>query len=119
MGAVTIGAHKGTHNVRKLRSSDPLRNPQHLTRLPSYKLRLFAAMNAQLILPRFPIVKFRVLIIGRANAGKTAILQRVCDTTENPEIYRVDSSGARHRVCSRSLWLFHLIISPGSTRPFN
>jgi GTPase SAR1 family protein len=31
--------------------------------------------------------KFRVLIIGRANAGKTTILQRVCDTIEEPEIY--------------------------------
>jgi GTPase SAR1 family protein len=31
--------------------------------------------------------KFRVLIIGRANAGKTTILQRVCDTIEDPEIY--------------------------------
>ena len=33
-------------------------------------------------------LQFRVLIIGRANAGKTSILQRVCDTTENPTIYR-------------------------------
>ena len=31
---------------------------------------------------------FRVLVIGRANAGKTSILQRVCDTTESPKIYR-------------------------------
>ena len=38
---------------------------------------------------RLPNVKFRVLIIGRANAGKTSILQRVCDTTESPQIYRV------------------------------
>src|SRR6267378_596294 len=35
-----------------------------------------------------PDVQFRVLIIGRANAGKTTILQRVCDTTESPTIYR-------------------------------
>jgi GTPase SAR1 family protein len=34
--------------------------------------------------------KFRVLIIGRANAGKTTILQRVCDTIEEPEIYNKD-----------------------------
>ena len=26
--------------------------------------------------------------MGRANAGKTSILQRVCDTTESPKIYR-------------------------------
>ncbi|KAF8262504.1 hypothetical protein EI94DRAFT_1601852 [Lactarius quietus] len=35
-----------------------------------------------------PDIKFRVLIIGRANAGKTSILQRVCDTTDSPVIYR-------------------------------
>jgi hypothetical protein len=33
--------------------------------------------------------KFRVMIIGRANAGKTTILQRVCNTTEDPEIYNI------------------------------
>ncbi|KAF7373751.1 Small GTP-binding protein domain [Mycena sanguinolenta] len=35
-----------------------------------------------------PNLVFRVLILGRANAGKTSILQRVCETTESPEIYR-------------------------------
>ncbi|KIK01816.1 hypothetical protein K443DRAFT_98032, partial [Laccaria amethystina LaAM-08-1] len=30
--------------------------------------------------------RFRVLIIGRAKAGKTTILQRVCNTTEQPKI---------------------------------
>jgi hypothetical protein len=41
--------------------------------------------------PRKPLphVKFRVLIAGRANAGKTSILQRVCDTTESPKVYRI------------------------------
>ncbi|KAG1810391.1 GTP-binding protein [Suillus plorans] len=33
------------------------------------------------------IGRFRILVIGRANAGKTTILQRVCSTRENPEIY--------------------------------
>ncbi|KAH9176741.1 hypothetical protein EDB89DRAFT_2240495, partial [Lactarius sanguifluus] len=37
---------------------------------------------------RIPKIKFRVLVIGRANAGKTSILQRVCDTTDSPTIYR-------------------------------
>ncbi|KAG1840667.1 hypothetical protein C8R48DRAFT_788957 [Suillus tomentosus] len=36
---------------------------------------------------RRDINRFRILIIGRANAGKTTILQRVCNTRENPEIY--------------------------------
>ncbi|KAG1823115.1 hypothetical protein EV424DRAFT_780067 [Suillus variegatus] len=31
--------------------------------------------------------RFRVLIMGRANAGKTTILQKVCNTMDQPEIY--------------------------------
>jgi len=27
---------------------------------------------------------FRILVIGRANAGKTTVLKRVCNTTEDP-----------------------------------
>ncbi|KAF8172630.1 hypothetical protein K438DRAFT_1909106 [Mycena galopus ATCC 62051] len=38
---------------------------------------------------RLSNVKFRVLVAGRANAGKTSILQRVCDTTESPKVYRL------------------------------
>jgi len=46
---------------------------------------------------RFSYIKFRVLIIGRANAGKTSILQRVCDTTESPVAYRI-VEGRREQV---------------------
>lgn len=46
------------------------------------------AMNTEQSSSRIPRIQFRVLIIGRANAGKTSILQRVCDTTESPLIYR-------------------------------
>ncbi|KAI5995125.1 hypothetical protein EDD15DRAFT_2165583 [Pisolithus albus] len=42
------------------------------------------------------INRFRVLIIGRANAGKTTILQRVCNTVEDPEIF--DRHGRKVRV---------------------
>ncbi|KAN0129085.1 hypothetical protein V8E53_013081 [Lactarius tabidus] len=45
-------------------------------------------MDAKQILRRFSDIQFRVLFIGRANAGKTSILQRVCETTESPTIYR-------------------------------
>ncbi|KAH9033842.1 hypothetical protein EDB84DRAFT_1676291 [Lactarius hengduanensis] len=44
-------------------------------------------MNTQQA-PRIPKIQFRVLIIGRTNAGKTSILQRICDTTDSPIIYR-------------------------------
>jgi GTPase SAR1 family protein len=40
-----------------------------------------------------PNIRFRVLIIGRANAGKTSILQRVCDTTDSPIVYRGKQGG--------------------------
>jgi GTP-binding protein EngB required for normal cell division len=33
------------------------------------------------------IGRFRILVIGRANAGKTTVLQKVCNTQGNPEIY--------------------------------
>ena len=41
--------------------------------------------------------KFRVLVVGRGSAGKTSILQRVCETTESPKIYRT-SGGRREEV---------------------
>ena len=68
----------------------------------SFFRRPFATMATQQYPSRFPDLNFRVLIIGRANAGKTSILQRVCDTTESPEIYRRGPDGTRHQVCSRS-----------------
>ena len=31
--------------------------------------------------------QFRILVIGRANAGKTTILQRVCNATGKPIVF--------------------------------
>ena len=36
------------------------------------------------------IGRFRILVIGRSNAGKTTLLQRVCNTTELPEIFNAE-----------------------------
>jgi GTPase SAR1 family protein len=39
--------------------------------------------------------RFRILIIGRANAGKTTILRSICNTTENPEVYNAKGKKVR------------------------
>ena len=36
------------------------------------------------------IGRFRILVIGRSNAGKTTLLQRICNTTELPEVFNSD-----------------------------
>ncbi|KAG1778328.1 hypothetical protein EV702DRAFT_1003736, partial [Suillus placidus] len=63
-----------------------------------------ASINAQDLRER--IGRFRVLIIGRANAGKTTILRKVCDTTEDPEIY--DIKGKKVRVM---VYAMHALIA--------
>lgn len=57
----------------------------------TYALRMYAENIQGLTNIREKFGRFRVLIVGRANAGKTTILQRICNSTENPEIY--DSEG--------------------------
>jgi GTPase SAR1 family protein len=42
-------------------------------------------LSAQDVRRRF--MRFRILVVGRANAGKTTLLQKVCNTTEKPEIF--------------------------------
>ena len=49
--------------------------------------------------------QFRILVIGRANAGKTTILKKICDSTEDPEIY--DAKGEK-------VWLILVSISPST-----
>ena len=36
---------------------------------------------------REKFLRFRILVIGRANAGKTTLLQRVCKTMESPIVH--------------------------------
>ncbi|KIM38961.1 hypothetical protein M413DRAFT_29553 [Hebeloma cylindrosporum] len=38
---------------------------------------------------------FRILVIGRANAGKTTLLKRVCNTTEDPVYSKIDPTSQR------------------------
>jgi hypothetical protein len=52
------------------------------------RLRLDKVVNLR---PEFG--RFRILIVGRANAGKTTILKKVCNSIEDPEI--LTSSGKK------------------------
>ena len=36
---------------------------------------------------KYKYTRFRILVIGRANAGKTTLLKRVCNTIEEPSIF--------------------------------
>ena len=45
---------------------------------------------------------FRILVIGRANAGKTTLLKRVCNTSEEPCIYDEENNNlVRFRLSSK------------------
>ncbi len=73
-------------------------------------------MDAEQHRPRNPTIQLRVLIIGRANAGKTTILQRVCDTTESPTIYLRNSYGEREQVRPGGLTILPLAVSSNATQ---
>ena len=42
---------------------------------------------------------FRILVLGRSNAGKTTLLQRVCNTTELPEIFNAEGKKVKYSSC--------------------
>jgi len=48
------------------------------------------------------IGRFRILVVGRANAGKTTLLQRVCNTTENPEVFNGAGKKVNTTFCATS-----------------
>ena len=51
---------------------------------PAYRTTMSALEAVKL---RKKYTHFRILVIGRANAGKTTLLKRVCNTDEDPCIY--------------------------------
>ena len=71
-----------------------VRTRTNYSRFPNY-IALMPTVQTPRQIPNF---QFRVLVLGRANAGKTSILQRVCDTTESPTIYRRGKHGRREKV---------------------
>jgi len=80
-------------------------------RLVRFLIPVMSQINAQALATRFHddrhiqrikkrCNKFRILIMGRANAGKTTILRQTCNTTDDPEIY--DAEGGKVRMSKHS-----------------
>ena len=83
----SVRGRRQSKTTRKRLSIRLLMDTKTIRRL-DLSLSDLAPMDTQQALRRIPKVRFRVLIIGRANAGKTSILQRVCETTNSPIIHR-------------------------------
>jgi len=49
--------------------------------------------------------RFRILIVGRANSGKTTILQKICKTDDEPEIFNSQGEKVRRRSPRRALYI--------------
>jgi hypothetical protein len=99
-GVKILGKVEGRHVRKNTWSAEPSIEDQ-IDR-PTLALPTTAPMDAKQILRRFSDIQFRVLVIGRANAGKTSILQRVCETTESPTIYRGDEEVRDPNFCVRA-----------------
>lgn len=62
---------------------------------------------------------FSILIVGRANAGKTTILRGTCNSTENPEVHDGDGNkvwiqvDVRRSVVCLSMRSDRSVASPG------
>ncbi|KAG6904275.1 hypothetical protein DXG01_014384 [Tephrocybe rancida] len=56
----------------------------HTYSLPTVEYNMSNVSASEL---RSKYTHFRILVIGRANAGKTTLLKRVCNTNEDPCIY--------------------------------
>jgi hypothetical protein len=65
---------------------------------------------------RAKYTRFRILVIGRANAGKTTLLKRVCNTTEEPSIYDKDKHLVSYRLILGLLLYPTLIVSSSTAR---
>jgi GTPase SAR1 family protein len=74
-----------------------------------------AAKLAEAAKLRAKYSRFRILVIGRANAGKTTLLKRVCNTTEDPCIYDEDKNLVSHSLIVRSH--SHRFFTNSSNRP--
>ena len=87
------------HRVNSIHSSDflfPLVSRLYISfnQVPTYENLICCtwAMSDRATTVRKKFPQFRILVIGRANAGKTTLLQRVCKTTESPIVRNRDGA---------------------------
>ena len=66
---------------------------------------------------RAKYTRFRILVIGRANAGKTTLLKRVCNTTEEPSIYDGDKNLVSYPSRLIAISQSHCFFIDSSNRP--
>lgn len=80
-----------------------LPHPTQSTKSLSTRIRHTSVMASSV--DKFP--RFRVLVIGRANSGKTTLLQRVCNTTESPIVRDQNGKKVTGSLLRRKLTIVH------------
>ena len=71
----------------------------------SYNTPLPPIMMTKAIDLRSKCSHFRILVIGRANAGKTTLLKKVCNSVNDPEIFDPSGKKVRGTYCLRTWWV--------------
>ena len=61
---------------------------------------------------------FRILVIGRANSGKTTLLKKVCNSVEDPEIFDPSGKMVRGSYYHRTRRVHYLILTQSITAQF-
>jgi hypothetical protein len=90
---VSTNHDRRDHQVRLVSYLPALVSPPNVPLVPVFHQWLKNLSTAPYDMPlsaqdaRNKIRRFRILVVGRANAGKTTLLQKVCNTIEMPEIF--------------------------------
>ena len=75
----------------------------------SYNTPLPPIMMTKAIDLRSKCSHFRILVIGRANSGKTTLLKKVCNSVEDPEIFGPYGEKVKGSYYFRTRRVHHLI----------
>lgn len=64
----------------------------------------------RLLAPDPTVKRFRALIVGRANAGKTSILKSICDSKDEPRIYNAEGEEVRRLLLAFPVTLLEVLV---------